>query len=246
MADALQQLGVGESTLSAEEAARLDRAGYLVMPGVLPKETAARMAARLDELAREEGENAGHDFHTEKGTTRLGSLIDKDSLFDICATHPRALAAVAHVLGEDFGLSSITGRAALPGEGHQPFHRDNNLERCANALWVVSEFTAKNGPTRLVPGSHRSPEAPAESMEDPAAPHPDEVRLIAPAGTLVVIDGWTWHGGTQNNSSLPRHLVSAFFTRRGKYQSIAHRTLSRATQTRLSDAALHILDHDLA
>jgi ectoine hydroxylase-related dioxygenase (phytanoyl-CoA dioxygenase family) len=239
----LEALGVTESTLSREEAAFLDENGYVVMPGVLSTEQAAQMAARLDSIAAEEGEQAGTDFHTEYGTTRLGALVNKDPMFDVCFTHPRALAAVAHIMGDDFGLSSITGRAAQPGEGHQGLHRDDQ-DHCANALWVVSDFTEENGPTRLVPGSHRSTQAPHEGMADPLDSHPDEILLFAPAGTLVVIDGYTWHGGTKNNSSEPRHLVSAFFTQRDKYQGFAHRKVNESTRQRLSKAALYVLDHE--
>lgn len=244
MMQSLRELGVTENTLSPEEMSRLDRDGYAVFQGVLSPRHSAQLAARLDALAIEEGDEAGKDFHTEKGATRLGSLVNKDPLFDICFTHPCVVAAVSHILGIDFGLSSLTGRAAQPGEGHQNFHRDNE-HRCANALWVISDFTEENGPTRLVPGSHKSPHAPAEAMKDPGAAHPDEVSLIAPAGTLVVIDGWTWHSGTRNNSPHPRHLVSAFFTPRGLYQSFFPRYITAATRNRLSPAALFVLDHEL-
>lgn len=244
MTEALQELGVNHDALTTAEAAQLDRQGYVVVRGVLPPAQAAAMAARLDALAVEEGEAAGTDFHTEKGTTRLGSLVNKSPLFDVCFSHPRALAAVAHIMGEDFGLSSITGRAAQPGEGHQALHRDG-AGPCANALWVVSDFTEENGPTRLVPGSHLSDKTPAEGMTDPTAPHPDQLRIIAPAGTLVVINGWTWHGGTRNGTAHARHLVSAFFTRRGQYQGISNRKINPATQGRLNQAALHVLDHEL-
>lgn len=243
MAETLRELGVSKSTLTTEEANLLERDGYVVMPGVLSKQQSAEMAARLDALAIEEGDNAGKDFQIEMGATRLGSLVNKDELFDICFTHPRALAAVAHVMGEDFGLSSITGRAAQPGEGHQALHRDNS-GRCANALWIVSDFTAHNGPTRIVPGSHKGDKAPGETLPDPIATHPDEQLLIAPAGSLVVINGWTWHGGTRNNSLQPRHLVSAFFTRRNQYQDCP-RQINHATHVRLSQPAFHVLDHDV-
>jgi hypothetical protein len=243
MTEALRELGVGEDTLTQSDRESLDRDGYFIVPGVLPAAQAAAMAARLDELAIEEGENAGKDFHTEKGTTRLGTLINKDPIFDICFLHPRGLAAVNHILQGDFGLSSITGRAAQPGEGHQGLHRDNH-ERCANVLWAVSEFTEKNGPTRLVPKSHLHSQGPVEAMEDASARHPDEIYVIVPAGSLIVINGWTWHGGTRNGTDRPRHLVSAFFMPRGNYQSIAHRRLSDASQKRLSEAARFVIDFE--
>ena len=154
---ALAELGVRPDTLSDAERAGLDRDGYFVVPGLLPAEQAAALAARLDSIASEEGANAGKDFQQEKGATRLGTLINKDPAFDVCFPHPKGLAAVDHILRGDFGLSSITGRAAQPGEGHQGLHRDNAAFDSANVLWAISEFTLENGPTRLVPGSHLHP-----------------------------------------------------------------------------------------
>ncbi len=245
MTDALHELGVRPDTLTPSDRASLDRDGYMIVPNVLPPAQAAAMAERLDTLAVAEGENAGKDFHTEKGATRLGTLINKDPMFDICFLHPRGLAAVNYLMEGDFGLSSITGRAAQPGEGLQALHRDNSV-RCANVLWAVSDFTLENGPTRLVPGSHLHPQSPSEAMENAEARHPDEIYVIVPAGTLIIIHGWTWHGGTRNGTTCPRHLISAFFMPRGNYQSIAHRQLTQASQRRLSEAARFVIDHEPA
>jgi ectoine hydroxylase-related dioxygenase (phytanoyl-CoA dioxygenase family) len=244
MTSALTDLGVSPDTLTASDRASLDRDGYMIVPNILPKEQAAAMAARLDAIAAAEGANAGKDFQVEKGATRLGSLINKDPIFDVCFLHPRGLAAVNHIMHGDFGLSSITGRAAQPGEGHQGLHRDNIVMDSANILWAVSDFTPENGPTRLVPGSHLHPKAPHEAMEDSAARHPDEIYCIVPAGTLIVINGRTWHGGTRNGTNRPRHLISAFFLPRGRYQTESQRRLSEASQQRLSESARFVIDHE--
>jgi len=97
------------------------------------------------------------------------------------------------VLG-DFKLSSLNFRAALPGHGRQPLHADyggpvppGEYQVC-NSIWLLDDFTADNGATRVVPGSHRFARRAREALADPAAPHPDEVRLIAPAGTVVVFN----------------------------------------------------------
>src|SRR5471030_3013072 len=124
LATALTGLGVTDQTLTAEQKASLDNDGYVVIPDAITAEQAAHLTQRLEEIAAGEGENAGKDFHTEAGTTRLGSLMNKDPDFDICFLHPAALASVARIMGGNFGLSSLTGRAALPGEGLQGFHRD--------------------------------------------------------------------------------------------------------------------------
>jgi hypothetical protein len=243
MNEALSSCGVNEQSLKPEDKSFLDEMGYLVIPNVLPPELAARMAARLEEIALEEGENAGKDFQVEPGATRLGTLINKDPIFDPCFLHPLALAAVAHVMDEPFGLSSITSRAAAPNEGGQGMHRDSGNRAC-NILWMVTEFTPNNGPTRLVPGTHRYGVNPDRDMPDVQAKHPDEIYLTAPAGSMVAINGNIWHGGTRNHSDRTRHLISAFWTQRGIYQQEAHRLLNGAAKQRLSEAAQYIIDFE--
>lgn len=241
---ALHDLGVDDDTLSPAEKAQLDELGYISFGQVIPTEQARHLAGRIDVIAAQEGENAGKDFHTEAGATRLGTLINKDPGFDVCFLHPKALAAVAHIIGCDFGLSSITCRAALPGEGGQGLHCDTLIGiRAANALWMIDDFTDDNGPTRLIPGSHKFGKTPAEAI-DPKADHPDQIRTLGPAGTLIVINAHTWHGGTLNRSLRTRRLVSAFFMERGKYQDIAYRKLNSASQARLSPAARAMIDFE--
>jgi ectoine hydroxylase-related dioxygenase (phytanoyl-CoA dioxygenase family) len=240
--NALGKLGVNEQTLTPQEKAQLDEQGYIGFGKVITTEQAKQMSVSIDKISAAEAENAGKDFHTEAGTTRLGTLINKDDCFDVCFLHPKALAAIAHIIAGDFGLSSITSRTALPGDGAQGLHNDCPLEfLSANALWMIDDFTDENGPTRLVPGSHRSGKRP-EDVVDAKADHPDQIRLMGPAGSLVVINAHTWHGGTRNGSTRSRRLVSAFFSAKDKYQSIAHRQLNEASRQRLSPAAQTVID----
>ena len=59
----------------------------------------------------------------------------------------------------------------------------------ANAMWMLSDFTAENGATEVVPGTHLSG----------AQPKPNEKtngieQLVAPAGSLAIFEGRLWHG----------------------------------------------------
>lgn len=239
---ALAALGVKDDTLTPAEKTQLDEQGFVNLGQVITPQEAKTMADAIDRISAEEAENAGKDFHTEKGTTRLGTLINKDPVFDPCFLYPKALAAIARVIHGEFGLSSITSRTALPGEGLQPLHCDCPLDfLSANALWMIDAFTPDNGPTRLIPGSHKSGKAPRDAV-DPLAPHPAEISLLGPAGSLIVINAHTWHGGTKNPSAHPRRLVSAFFSAKGHYQSIAHRQLNEVAAHRLSPAAKTMID----
>ncbi|RLT38968.1 MAG: phytanoyl-CoA dioxygenase [Chloroflexi bacterium] len=246
---ALTALGVYAGILSTAEMAFLDENGYLPLPGILSDEVRQALVRRVDELTALEGEDAGKEVHQEAGATRLSDLINKDPLFDICFTHPRVLAAISHVLQGDLKLSSLNFRAALPGHGLQRLHCDWGKAVTAgdyyvcNSIWLLDEFTAQNGATRVVPGSNRSGQLPQEALADPSAPHPDEVLLTAPAGTVVIFNSHTWHGGTLNRTDQPRRALHSYFCRRDQKQQLDQRAFLRpATRARLSEAARTILD----
>ena len=247
--EALAQLNVSQDLLSHDEKQFLDEQGYLPLPEIMNHAQVDALRTRFDELVEEEGENAGTEVHQEAGTNRLSNLVDKGEIFEICFTHPRVLAAMRHVLGPDFRLSSLNGRAALPGQGLQGLHADwgTGVEPgdyyVCNSIWLLSDFTEQNGATRVVPGSNRSGQYPKDALDDPTAPHPDEVILTAPAGTVVVFNSHTWHGGTLNRSDEPRYGLHSYFTRRDQRQQTAQKALlSEETKARLSEAARVILD----
>jgi ectoine hydroxylase-related dioxygenase (phytanoyl-CoA dioxygenase family) len=248
LATALAELGVTEATLDAQTAEALDRDGYAVLPGVLSDEELDAVRTRLAELLVAEGDQAGLEVHQEAGTNRLADLVNKGPMFTPCFTHPRVLACVGHVLGE-FKLSSLNFREALPGQGLQALHADyggpapdSGFQVC-NSIWLLDDFTADNGATRVVPGSHRADTVPRLAMPDPTAPHPDEVLLIAPAGTVVVFNSHVWHGGTVNRTDRPRRALHSYFARRERGQQTDQRKYLRPeTRAGLSPAACFILD----
>ena len=248
MATALAELGTTENSVDAGTRDRLDRDGYTPLPGVLSAAQLSAIRAQLAELLAAEGDQAGVEVHQEAGTDRLADLINKGAMFDPCFTDPRVLACVAHVLG-DFKLSSLNFRAALPGHGAQALHADfggrvppEGYQVC-NSVWLLDDFTADNGATRVVPGSHRNGTSAREALADQAADQPDQVLLTAPAGTVVVFNSHLWHGGTQNRSDRPRRALHSYFGRRSRGQQLDQRKYARPqTLARLSPAARFILD----
>lgn len=64
-------------------------------------------------------------------------------------------------------------------------------------------------------------------MSDPYASHPDEVLLIAPAGSVAVMNAHVWHGGTANRTGSPRLAMHAFYCRRDKPQQQYQKQLLR-------------------
>ena len=81
-------------------------------------------------------------------------------------------------------------------------------------MWPLMDFTADNGPTRVVPGSHLFGKIPSEALDDSVAPYPGEVTLIAPVGTVVIFNAHAWHGATANPNRIPRANCTSFWGRR--------------------------------
>ncbi len=251
MEQALADLGVTSDLLTEDERKFLDEQGYLVIRDVLSPDQVKAFSSRLDELVKLEGEDAGMEVHQEEGTNRLANLIDKDPRFEVCITHPKVLTAIAHVINKDFKHSSLNSREALPGTGAQVFHEDYSKpvksgewgRVACNTIWLLDDFNKTNGATRILPGSHRKEKTPGEVMEDTNAMHPEQIQLIAPAGTVVVFNAHLWHGGMKNESSTSRHAMHCFFCQREDEQQTNQREhLRPETVNRLSSTVRWMLD----
>jgi ectoine hydroxylase-related dioxygenase (phytanoyl-CoA dioxygenase family) len=72
-----------------------------------------------------------------------------------------------------------------------------------NVMWAITNFTAENGGTRFVPGSHLAGISP-----DPTVPHRiPTVAMAVKAGHAVVFDGRLWHSTGANRTTEPRYGI---------------------------------------
>jgi hypothetical protein len=257
--DTLTELKVLPDTLKTTEKAFLDENGYVSLGQLLSDQQVVAINGRIDEIMHDEGDRAGfelldspHIRHPkEAGADRLADLVNKGSVFDIFYTHTRVLAGIAQVLGREFKLSSLNYRAAKPGQGLQNLHVDwreavkPGEYKVCNSIWLLDDFTEENGATRIVPGTHLSGEMPQEKLTDPAAMHPDEVRIIAQAGSVFIFNSHAWHGGTTNRTNKSRRAIHSYFCQREQPQQVDQsRYIREETLTRLSPAAAQILGLD--
>jgi ectoine hydroxylase-related dioxygenase (phytanoyl-CoA dioxygenase family) len=178
----------------------------------------------------------------------VSNLVNKGPMFEVGFSHPRVLAAIRHVIGPRFKLSSLDCRMALPGQGHQAFHADwrSGVEPgdyyVCNSMWLLDDFTVENGATRVVPGSHRSGKHPKDTLKDAAQKHPQEIQLIAPAGTVIIFNSHLWHAGGLNQTDSPRHGMLAYYCRRDQKQLTDQRKfIHPETHARLNEAKRFIL-----
>ena len=76
-----------------------------------------------------------------------------------------------------------------------------------NVMWMLVDFTAENGGTRIVPRSHLTGRHPDKELDKEVEP----IAAAGPAGTAMVFDGRMWHGTGANVSDGPRLGVLSTF-----------------------------------
>jgi ectoine hydroxylase-related dioxygenase (phytanoyl-CoA dioxygenase family) len=82
-------------------------------------------------------------------------------------------------------------------------------------------------------------------LGDPTAPHPEEITVLAPAGSVVVMNTHAWHGGTANRTDAPRRAIHSFYCRWDKpQQQYQKRLLRPETQAALSPELRRLLALD--
>lgn len=226
--------------------------GFTILRGVLDADRLRALRARIDELFEEEGEAAGSEFRTEAEARRLANLLDKGAVFHPVVRHPELLACVEAAFDEPYKLSSLNARLALPGgKTGQPLHVDMGLladergPKTVNSVWMLDDFTPHNGSIRVVPGSHRWNQKPQDALDDPLAPHPDEVVVTGRAGDVLVFQAHLWHAGLANRSPRPRLALNVFFCRHDQpQQTWQKKWLSPAVQQQLAPEMRRLLALD--
>jgi ectoine hydroxylase-related dioxygenase (phytanoyl-CoA dioxygenase family) len=205
----------------------LQEQGYTIVPQLIDPAWLEELRAAVAERMEIEGENAGAEFRKEANSQRLANLVDKGETFRRVVAHPELLAAAELVLGPDWKLSSLNYRAAEPhSDSAQPLHCDMGLLPDArgymvfNSVWMLDDFTPENGPTRAVPGSHRSGALPPVT-------HPDERIILGRAGDVILMNAHCWHGGTANRTDHPRRSLHGFFVRGDQPQQQYQKRLLR-------------------
>lgn len=228
--------GAGERVLAEiarlgleRHAWELDSLGYTVVePGRLaPVGFTDRLLERiLAESARINGtapDMAAGTSHADIAITNVGrseiltDVFFSDRIFEEALLNEAMLALVTYLLGENCELAAMNGIIKGPGPEHVPMHADSiqpnplpPYAQVANATWLLTDYDEASGATLFEPGSHRKCRNPTavESIDLSAA-----VPLVAPAGSLLVWHGNTWHGALPRTAPGLRVSLLCFFTR---------------------------------
>jgi ectoine hydroxylase-related dioxygenase (phytanoyl-CoA dioxygenase family) len=238
--DILAQCGVTGATLSQVERDALDRDGYFIAAGLTDAGWLESLRAGFESADEKEG----HGPVNDSGTRHINDLVNRDPVFIAVYTHPKILAAVYHVLRCPFRLGQINGRDPLPGYGQQGLHADWTVRakgepfRIVTTIWLLDDFTADNGATRLVPGTHKLLTPPPKSLAAPASRHPNQKVIVAKAGSVLVFNGHLWHSGTTNKSNRSRRVLQCSFVGQDEFR---FSRINVENPERLPATARHVL-----
>ncbi|MFN2099603.1 phytanoyl-CoA dioxygenase family protein [Altererythrobacter sp. MF3-039] len=193
---------------SAEDiAALLSEQGACIIDGAID-------AGGIDVLKREimpyvEATGMGMDDFTGRQTSRTGALVARSEKCRELVMDNRIIATCDAFLKpfcDTYQLHLTQLIRICGGQGEQPLHRDRlawggflprELEPQLNTIWAVTDFTAENGATRVVPGSNNwDSERRAEDHEI--------CQAEMAAGSVLVYSGSVIHSGGHNRTEEPR------------------------------------------
>ena len=184
-------------------AQRLMDDGYVIVTGMMSADDVQAARTDLDRVLR--ATPTGRNPFEGYSTQRIYALFAKTRLFDRAATDPLLLGVLDEVLGH-YQLSAPVGIRIGPGEAAQILHRDDSVypvpephpPLVVNTMWPLDEFTAENGATRFIPGSHTWPPGRRPEPDDPVA------QAVMSPGSAMFYLGSLWHGGGANQTAQPR------------------------------------------
>ncbi len=149
-----------------------------------------------------------------KHNVRVWNLLNRGGVFSEMVEHPLALEVLKELIGWPALLGNFSANIAEPGGEGGALHADQlfvptpwpEQPQGMNIAWLLDDFTAENGATEVVLGSHgrNDPHEPPSTSPTP---------IVAPAGTAVVFESRVWHRTGSNRSGLPRAAAFAWYTK---------------------------------
>lgn len=135
------------------------------------------------------------------------NLVRKTRVFDELYENPIVLSVLEQTMKEKFILTQTEMRRPrqnMPEGSANAYHRDGRILVDADlwviAFWVLEDVTDKNGPTIIIPRSHKHP----VDMETEAA---NAVTLLANAGDLVFMNANTLHQASNPKEDSSRWVL---------------------------------------
>ena len=181
--------------------------GYSIVEDIVPANLQERLIERIEEIMEQEIDvrqrERARDFKGS-ATHSIRNLLNRGSVFQEGAV----LAPINQIAEKLLGPGCLIFASAVvkvePGEVPQRLHTDDILIQLPrplpvplimNSIWALSDFSANNGATRLVPGSHKFDHVPSRNQTC------DTVAAVMKKGSVLFYHGSMWHGADRNTTT---------------------------------------------
>ena len=237
-------------TGDAPDASRqLEADGWALLPQVLDADEVAVLAADIesvfDAYPSERSRTDQSEFRYE--------MLNRSAASQAVIGHPRILEVIEPLLGEDCHVIANTAWRNPPTFRGGPWHTDAgpHIPRPADVPWddripypvfaiaahiLLRDCGEADGPTAIVPGSHRSGQlAPFDADETLTYDGRPPVHVVANAGDVALFVSDAWHRGLPAQADgTGRFFLQVHYGRRDIAQRL--RTTEQANQ--LTDDAI--------
>ena len=195
-----------------EQIRHLEVEGYVVFPRILDAGRIERIKA---ELADAEMYHANYSVSQTRSTAQPQWL--SRAVAELIG-YPPMIDFLTDLMGPDIVFTRGFFQRTLPGSpgismhtdgqphGSDLFGYEGTCPRLLRVLYYLDELTSERAPFRLIPRSHLSYHAEASPYVRYVS-HPEEITIVAPAGSAVVVPSMLLHGSHPNRDSQPRALV---------------------------------------
>ena len=227
-----------------QAAAQLEADGYVVLRSVF---TADEVHDIADEVHAAFDTDPGVADHRDRGEHRY-AMLNRSAASQAAVGHPAVLAAIEPLLGDDCHVLANTGwrnPSTFAGGG---WHCDAgpHVPRASGIEWddripypvfaigahiLLRDCAPADGPTAVVPGSHRSGRlAPRDRLHDPELSYDGRppVLLEGRAGDVALFVSDAWHRGTPSAGGSGRFFLQVHYGRRDLAQRL--RTTAEVNQ----------------
>lgn len=201
---------------SAVESVRL--LGHAVIDGGYAPAERRLLSEAFDRVHRDQLAQHGAEALAaidEHNTIR--APLSLDSVFLKLGANPVVLKLCEALLSDRFILNQQNGIINPPHSAKYnqgAYHRDLPYQHfvtsrplALNALFCLDAFTAENGATKVISGSHKQEAFPSDGAVEVL-----EAQVVAPAGSFIVLDCMLFHCGGVNRTAAPRRAVNHLYT----------------------------------
>ena len=195
---------------AAPHVAEMKERGWTIIENVLHADRLAAFRAGIEPLL---GHYRGRNPFEGRTTERVYTLVGRGRVFEDIACDARLMTVLGAFLQPNFLLSASHAICIFPGEVAQSLHSDDAFYQVPrprppigiSVIGAIDPFTAENGGTEMIPGSHRwGPTEMAKVQADREGMRRRAVPLEMPAGAIAVFPGTLVHGAGANRSAKPR------------------------------------------